>query len=81
MDQYVLNRYYLEGFTIVELMLTLAVAAVILSLGVPSFQGLVERNQLTSGINQFVSSLTLTRSEAVKRNQRVSLCSSSDGAL
>ncbi len=79
MDQYVLNRYYLEGFTIVELMLTLAVAAVILSLGVPSFQGLVERNQLTSGINQFVSSLT--RSEAVKRNQRVSLCSSSDGAL
>ena len=70
---------YLTGFTIIELMLTIAVAAVILSIGVPSFQGLMERNQLTSGINQFISSMSLARSEAIKRNQRVSICPSSNG--
>ena len=75
-----LKHKYLSGFTLYELMLTIAVAAVILTLGVPSFQGLMERNQLTANINQFISSLALARSEAIKRNQRVSLCVSSDGA-
>ena len=73
-----LHHKHLVGFTIVELMLTIAVAAVILSIGVPSFQGLMERNQLTSGINQFISSMSLARSEAIKRNQRVSICPSND---
>jgi type IV fimbrial biogenesis protein FimT len=71
---------YISGFTIIELMLTIAVAAVILSIGVPSYQGLMERNQLTSGINQFISSMSLARSEAIKRNQRVLICPSNDGA-
>lgn len=73
------KRRYLRGFTIIELMLTLVVAAVILTLGVPSFQGLMERNQLTTNINRFISSLALARSEAIKRNQRVVLCPSSNG--
>ena len=42
-----------SGFTIIELMITLALAAVILTLGVPAYQGLVERSQLTSNINSF----------------------------
>ncbi len=74
-----LKYRHMTGFTIVELMLSIAVAAVILSIGVPSFQGLIERNQLTSRINQFVSSMSLARSEAIKRNQRVLICPSSDG--
>ncbi|MFK7795146.1 MAG: GspH/FimT family pseudopilin [Gammaproteobacteria bacterium] len=80
MNSIALKHKYLNGFTIVELMLSLAVAAVILTIGVPSFQGLIERNQLTSGINQIISSMSLARSEAIKRNQRVSICPSSDGA-
>ncbi len=74
-----LKHKHLNGFTIVELMITIAVAAVILTLGVPSFQGLMERNQLTSNINRFISSLALARSEAIKRNQRVVLCPSNNG--
>ncbi|MDW3095894.1 MAG: GspH/FimT family pseudopilin [Gammaproteobacteria bacterium] len=74
-----LKPKHLAGFTIVELMLTIVVAAVILSIGVPSFQGLMERNQLTSSINEFISSLTLARSEAIRRNSPVALCASADG--
>ena len=39
----------------------------------------MERNQLTANINQFVSSLALARSEAIKRNLPVAICASSDG--
>lgn len=67
------------GFTIIELMITVALAAVVLTLGVPAFQGLSERNRLTSNINSFVASLALARSEAVKRKQRVIVCASTDG--
>jgi len=79
MKQTALKNKFLAGFTIIELMLTIAVAAVILTLGVPSFQGLMERNQLTSNINRFISSLALARSESIKRNQRVVVCPSNDG--
>lgn len=79
MKQTALKNKLLAGFTIIELMLTIAVAAVILTLGVPSFQGLMERNQLTSNINRFISSLALARSESIKRNQRVVVCPSNDG--
>lgn len=81
MKQIILNSRRLAGFTIIELMLTIAVAAAILIQGVPSFQGLMERNQLTSNINQFISSLSLARSEAIRRNQRVALCPSNNGSV
>ena len=62
------------GFTVIELMITVALAAVILTFGVPAFQGLMERNQLASNINSFISSLALARSEAVKRKQTIAVC-------
>lgn len=68
-----------RGFTLIELMVTISLVGILVSVGVPSFQGLMERNQLTSGINQFVSSLSLARSEAIKRKQRVALCASDNG--
>ena len=70
---------FCKGFTIIELMITLALVGVLVTFGVPGFSGLMERNQLTTGINQFVSSLSLARSEAIKRNERVNICTSNDG--
>src|SRR5690554_1851863 len=61
------------GFTIIELMVTLVVAAVILMIAVPSFQGLIERSRLTTEANTFGSALQLARSEAVKRGENISL--------
>ena len=69
-----------SGFTVIELMITLALAALIVTLGVPTYQGLVERSQLTSNINNLISSLALARSEAIKRKQRVVLCASNNGS-
>ncbi|MEM7401626.1 MAG: GspH/FimT family pseudopilin [Pseudomonadota bacterium] len=68
-----------SAFTLIELMITLAVAAVVLTLGVPSFNNVIERNQLTAHINELVATLNFARSEAVKRNSSIRVCQSSDG--
>lgn len=68
------------GFTLVELMATLVIAAVILGLGVPGMSKLLERNRLQTSADALYTTLMLTRSEAVKRNRQVIMCKSSDGA-
>lgn len=68
------------GFTLLELMMVIAIAAVLLTIGVPNLQTLLLNNRITSQLNSFSSSLALARSEAVKLNQRVVLCPSTDGA-
>lgn len=65
--------YRYAGFTLIELLVTLAVAAIILTIAVPSFQGLIERNQLTTEANTLAAALQTARSEAVKLGQDVSL--------
>ena len=67
-----------QGFTLIELMVTLAVAAILLILGVPSFQEFIKSNRMTTRVNAFVSGLHYARSEAAKRGSRVTLCKSAD---
>lgn len=69
-----------RGFTLIELMVAVAVFAVLLGIAVPSFQSLSASNQVTSQTNDFVSALNLARSEAIRRGSRVTVCKSSDGA-
>lgn len=69
-----------RGFTLVELMVTLAVLAVLIGIAVPSFQNIIARNRLTSITNEMVAALQLTRIEAVRRNTRVVFCPTTDGA-
>lgn len=57
-------------------MLALAMGAIVLTLGVPSFQGVLERNGLAVQGNDFISTLNYARSEAVKRKQNVVVCRS-----
>lgn len=64
-----------RGFTMIELLVTLAVLAIILAVAVPGFQEFTRRNQLASATNNLVSSLALARSEAVKRATRVTVAS------
>lgn len=68
------------GFTLLELVITVAVLAIALAIAVPSFQSIVSRNQLTAITNELVAALQLTRMEAVRRNQRVVLCPTTDGS-
>lgn len=69
-----------RGFTLIELMITLLLAAIILSLGVPGFRDIVLNNRAATQSNELISALSLARSEAVKRGARVSMCPSTDQA-
>jgi type IV fimbrial biogenesis protein FimT len=66
------------GVTLVELMLGLVVLAVILGIGVPSFQNLMRNSEMTSRANSAIIALQLARSEAIRRGRPVTACPSSD---
>ena len=68
-----------RGFTIIELMTVVAVLGVALAIGVPSMSSFLLNNRLVSHLNSLSSTLTLARSEAVKRNQWTVVCGSSNG--
>ena len=63
-----------RGFTLLEVLVVLALLAVLLSLAAPSLQGLRQKHQMQSQAEQLQSSLLLARSEALRRQQRVTLC-------
>lgn len=63
-----------------ELLVTMSVATILLTLGVPAFQDLIKNNRLTTAANELVGALSLARSEAIKRGVRVTVCKSSTGA-
>ena len=67
------------GFSLIELMVTLAVAAILMAIATPSFIALINGNRLTSTANELVSSLQLARSEALRRNTQVRVCRSESG--
>ncbi len=72
------NKYLnYAGFTLIELFVTIAIAGIVLSIAVPSFQNTIRNARLTANINQVVTALNLARSEAIKRNLPVSVRRSS----
>ena len=67
-----------SGFSLIELLVTLATGVILLGIGVPSFQAFAAGNQQASEINRFVRHLNLARSEAVKTGRDHVLCPSRD---
>ena len=68
------------GFSLVELLVGLSIVVILAAIAAPSFQQLISSTRMTSQSNEFLTALNFTRSEAVKRNTRVTMCKSSDGA-
>ena len=68
------------GFTLIELIITVALVAIIVTIGIPSFRTAILNNSRTAQVNEFVGVLNLARSEAIKRSIRATICRSSDGA-
>lgn len=69
-----------SGFTLIEIFISVLVAAILLALAAPSFTEFTKNKRLTTQANEFVSSLALARSEALKRVSRVTVCRSSNGS-
>src|SRR3990167_5069797 len=69
-----------RGFTLIELMITLAVFAALLAVMVPSYSDMTLGSKLRSQANDLVAGAVLARSEAIKRNAAVRMCVSADGA-
>jgi type IV fimbrial biogenesis protein FimT len=68
------------GFTLIELMMALAIGGILLTLAVPSFNATMRSNRLTSYANNLVTAFNLARSEAIERRSTITVCSSSDQA-
>jgi len=68
------------GFTLIELMVTVIVLAVLLGIGVPSFRDFLRNSRITGATNDIVTDFNVARSEAVKRRVPVTVCKSQDGA-
>lgn len=69
-----------RGFTLLELLVTLALVAILAALAAPSFTTLINSNRLSGAANDIVAALQVARMEAVRRGENVVICPSADGA-
>jgi type IV fimbrial biogenesis protein FimT len=68
------------GFTLVELMIAIALVAILLATAVPALQDFTNDARQTGAINDFVSAIHLARNTAITTNSRVTMCASASGA-
>ena len=67
------------GFTLLELLMTIAIAAIVATLGIPSFQYVTNSNRVSGEVNGLLGDLQFARAEAIKEGQNVTVCLSKGG--
>jgi type IV fimbrial biogenesis protein FimT len=68
-----------RGFTLVELMVTIAIAAILTALAVPTFTRFIRQGQYTSAANELVTGFNYARNEAIQRQRPVSVAAKTGG--
>lgn len=68
-----------DGFTIIELLVAVALIAIVSAIATPSWRALMVRSEIRSGTNDLIQALHLAKSEAIKQNRQVTVCPSSTG--
>lgn len=64
------------GFTLIELMVVIAIVTVMATLAAPSFKQMIQSNTISSAVNSFLADMRFARSEAIRRGGTVVLCRS-----
>jgi len=67
-----------NGFTLLELMVVLAIAGVLAAIAIPAMGNFMRNSRITAAANDVMAALHFTRSEAIKRRQPVTLCTSAN---
>ena len=68
----------MSGFTLLELMVVVVIGAILLGIGIPSFNNFIRNGRMTAAANDLVVGLHYARSEAIKRRAAVSICATDD---
>ena len=68
------------GFTLMEVLVVVAIVGIAAAVGIPSFRTTIQNNRIAAQANDFAFQLAVARSEAVKRGVNTAVCSSADGA-
>ena len=68
-----------SGYTLLEALITMAIAVLLTVMAVPSMSGLVANSRQTSGTNELLIAMNVARSEALKRHRHVTICKSANG--
>lgn len=66
-----MRPHWHQGFTLIEMIIAIAVAAILVAIAVPSFLAQIDKNQVKSAADELYAQLQFARSEAVKRNRTV----------
>ena len=69
-----------RGFTLLELMVTITIVAVLVAIGVPGLHDTIQRNRISMASNDLLASVAYARTTAIDRGQLVSMCPSADGS-
>jgi type IV fimbrial biogenesis protein FimT len=69
-----LERPWQKGFSIVELMITVAIVAIVSSIALPNFRELIVQNRLSSQANELVAGVSLARTAAIESNSGGGFC-------
>lgn len=69
-----------RGITVVELLMTLSISAILLAVGIPTYSGVMQKNRIGTTSNLLYTSLNAARGEAVKRRGGVRVCPSANGS-
>jgi type IV fimbrial biogenesis protein FimT len=71
--------HHQRGFTMIEILVSMTVIAILLGLAVPGFKEAMRNNRIVAQNNEFISALNYARSEAIRRGDTVSVCASTNG--
>lgn len=70
-----------QGFTLIEFLVTMAIAALLMFVAVPGFYGIIQNNKIVTMTNKLSATFNFARSEAIRIGANVSVCPAANAAL